>query len=43
MLDGEDLDGPTFVKIEQLLDNGAIDDLQRLESACSNLFKWCTH
>ena len=35
--------GPTFVKAKQLLDDGTIGDLQRLEGTCSNLFDWGTH
>ena len=35
--------GAPFVKAKQLLDEGAIGTLQRLEGACSNLFDWGTH
>ena len=35
--------GAVFVKAKQLLDEGAIGTLQRLEGACSNLFDWGTH
>lgn len=35
--------GNSFVKAKQLLDSGAIGELQRLEGACSNLFDWGTH
>ena len=35
--------GSSFVKAKQLLDSGAIGQLQRLEGTCSNLFDWGTH
>ena len=35
--------GPSFVKAKELLDSGAIGQLQRLEGSCSNLFDWGTH
>jgi UDP-N-acetylglucosamine 3-dehydrogenase len=35
--------GAQFVKAKQLLDEGAIGQLQRLEGGCSNLFDWGTH
>ena len=31
------------IKAKQLLDDGTIGDLQRLEGTCSNLFDWGTH
>ena len=35
--------GSAFVKAKQLLDEGAIGELQRLEGTCANLFDWGTH
>lgn len=35
--------GPTFQKAKELLDDGAIGDLTRVEGHCSNLFDWGTH
>lgn len=35
--------GAAFVKAKQLLDEGAIGALQRLEGTCANLFDWGTH
>ena len=35
--------GSSFVKAKELLDSGAIGQLQRLEGTCSNLFDWGTH
>jgi predicted dehydrogenase len=32
-----------FIKIRDLLQSGAIGELQRLEGHCSNLFDWGTH
>jgi len=35
--------GAQFIRAKQLLDEGAIGQLQRVEGACSNLFDWGTH
>ncbi len=35
--------GAQFVRAKELLDEGAIGQLQRVEGACSNLFDWGTH
>jgi UDP-N-acetylglucosamine 3-dehydrogenase len=35
--------GPEFVRARELLREGAIGDLVRLEGACGNLFDWGTH
>ncbi len=35
--------GPQFVKTRQLVKQGAIGQLRRLEGYCSNLFDWGTH
>jgi predicted dehydrogenase len=34
---------PPFIKTRELLQSGAIGELQRLEGHCSNLFDWGTH
>ena len=35
--------GPPYRKAKELLKNGAIGDLVRLEATCDNLFDWGTH
>ena len=35
--------GAQFIKAKQLLDEGAIGKLERVEGSCSNLFDWGTH